>query len=302
MTRAQRRDVQRFADLLEIVLVRIRCGRTLRQAVQGLPDAVPQSQREAWHCVRHSVDEGRLGAEAGVSGLLQRIRLEERAQGFLDRATGPVSGQAKLIAGLTLLFLGAAYALFPAGLRPGFLTLGASGGFAAVGFVAQHFLLKRARRGLWMADWVRVLALWKSRLAWGSTPAHALNVLEQEGHLRALPECLQGRLQNLLAALRRGVDAAETCVDVPHSPAETYACEQLEALGRLALEGMPLTELLSTLAESTEARFRLQAEETAEQLKAQALAPLLLFHFPSFAILWMGPLLGSLLGLGSLDS
>lgn len=300
MNRARRRrEVQRFSDHLEIILVRVRCGQTLRQAVQGLPNAVPAGPLyDAWRSVGHAVNEGRLGAEPAITSLLQRIRLEERAETFLDRATAPVSGQAKLVGGLSVLFLAAALFLFPPILRPGLGTLAASFIFGAAGFGFQRWLLQRARRGLWLADWVRVLGLWRSRLSWGSTPGQALDALSRDGQIAPLPKPLRERVEGLLQSLRAGASESEALCSKPTNPAETYACEQIDALARLAMDGLPLTELLTSFVESTESRFRNQAEEVGERLKAQALAPLLICHFPSFGILWMGPLLGSLLALG----
>lgn len=294
----RRREARRFADLLELVVVRVRCGKTLRQAVHGLPAAVPEGPLlEAWRGVREAVEEGRIGTEAAVGALLQRLQLEERAESLLERATAPVSGQARLAAALTVLFLAAAFLLFPPALRPGPSTLAASALLAGAGFGLQRLLLARSRRALWMSDWVRLLGLWKSRLAWGSTSAGALEALRSEKLFEPLPAPLREGLESLAGCLRDGSEHFEIAEVSEGEPAARFAREQLEALARLALEGLPLAELLSSFADSAEARFRRQAEETAERLKTQALAPLLLCHFPSFAVLWMAPLLGGLVGL-----
>ncbi|MBS1985009.1 MAG: hypothetical protein JST16_12640 [Bdellovibrionales bacterium] len=290
--------MDQLIDALELVLLRVRCGETLSQALHALPELrAPRELCRLWVRLRDRMLDGGIPTEGTLESLLQHLILKQRIGNLLAQKTLNARLQAQVIAGLGVLVGIVAYCLFPEELQPPPLLLLGSAALLAAGTLWIFRLIHRTESTLWFADWLVLLSRLKSALAWGQALGPALEGALVDHPPASFPPRVQAALAQTLQACRQ-FEAAPSEIFAAH-PADSAevirALGQLQRLHDLHFRGQPLSETLRTLVERALDGLERKLTREAEKLSFKLLLPLFTCHLPALGALLVGPLILSLM-------
>lgn len=184
-----------------------------------------------------------------------------------------------ILAGLgALVFLGGPLGLVGA-------PLSAAGCWLLIGRAESPAVLKE--RASAQAELPHLVRLLSAALAAGAAPAEALSVV-----VAAMPGAAAARLAPVAARLRLGADPVATWRELIGDPA---LAPLGRALSRAHATGAPVAVSVERLADDLTRRARAEVEDRARRVGVKAAVPLGLCLLPSFLLLGVVPVVGSLL-------
>lgn len=289
--------LENFADGIDLALMRVRCGKTLRQALVNLPEVkVAPAVAKEWAELRNRILSGDLPAEKGLESFVESLRLRERVTQLIQEKTLAPKLQAYVIAGLSCLLFVVSKFLFPATLRPKFGLCVVALGLIFFSFLWIGKLRRNFERNLWFADWLVFLQRLESSLSWGQTFTASMGAIEASLWTR-WPASLGADLGRLREASLRALPYRPSAGDAPSRDAElTKAHDQLDWIADLYRKGQPMTEILRKFVTLSFEGFERRTAMRAHRLSLELLLPLFVCSLPAFLLLLFGPLLGFLAG------
>jgi hypothetical protein len=295
-------DNEALRRALEVLLIRLRIGHTLRRAVEGLPPLRSNKvAQKSWERLFHAIEEGRLSAEKSVHGFLKDLEIQDRIRGLIREKLYMPRLQSKLIAILCGLLMLALSVFMRAELGLEARGTSAMGALTLVflSFVTTEILLKRAQRPwIFFVSWISFLSALKSLLEWGQTLGPALEQALASHPLREAPANVTTRLEQLRQLSVQGLEVETQAPERAPTKARSWefegALEHLKWIEQLYNQGEPLTPLLEALMPSLFEAFERHIKCEAEKLGMRALVPLFIFNIPAFFWMLLSPLYGLL--------
>lgn len=290
-------DLEQLLGALDQILLRMRCGHTFRQALEGMPVIRTDATlcRE-WRDLRDCLLRGEASLES-LQAFREQLQLREKLQRQLRQKTMLPQLQAYLIAGLSLLLVVAAQVIFPKELRPGSFMLLSSVTLIALGSYDMHRRLQIFQRHLWFGAWLALLTRAGSQLLSGHSWITILD-REQKTTLTRNVNWPCSFLHFFKKVISENRHFESPCpatwrqeLQKASSWEERQALEHLRVLSDLHVKGQPLSSLLKICVEQSYARFESRLQIQAERLSLTLLAPLFLCFLPAFVLTLFGPLL-----------
>lgn len=282
-------------DALEQVLIRVRCGNTLTQAVSDMP-SIEAEERWCyqWKDLRDRILNGEIAAES-IEALIAHLRLVSKIESLKIQKTQGPRMQARLIIALAIGFALISSFLFPPDMRPSGIMILTSWGLIALGHAWMRRELGRSGRIFWFADWLGFLAHLSAAVAWGQTLGSALQKT-LEGHLHdSWPADLKRTTLLFFDACRNFEPLPPETWRIPAlcSREERLAREQLRWIYELQSRGQPLAGTLDSFVKNSMEGLERRLTIEAEKLSLKLLAPLFLTYLPSFLLTLFGPIIKS---------
>lgn len=290
----KRKDLDSLLDAIDHVLVRIRCGNTLLQAVEGMPPLKADAQIcSEWCALRDRILNGEIPAES-LASFVQHLRLVSRIDGLLEQKTQGPRIQGQVITVIAFLFAIVSRVLFPEEIRPSWTLTLISWTLLGAGAYWVKTELRRASAGLWMADWLAFLARLSAALSWGQTLGPALVHALEDRPPKSWPNSLQTVLQKFTEACRHYEDLPVSTWELGFRDTSSeivQATEQLRWIHELHQKGQPLVETLDSFVEHALEGLERRLSIAAEKLTVRLLIPLFVCYLPAFLITLFSPIL-----------
>lgn len=286
------KNPEALIDALERLRLRLQCGHALTQALSRLPDIkAPIDVCQEWSELRELMASGKVSAAGAVTSFIKTLRLKTELRQLVHQKSFGARAQGVLISVLAMMFLLAAYFLFPATVQPSAELSVIAAALVGIGAVWMQLLLRRFEHALWFADWVLFLARLASALKWGHMLAPALEMSQASRTGKDWPPVVQTRLECLQTRLRAHHPINDPDILSNTEKYERKALEHLEWLETSFVAGQPLSELLEAFTSSALDSFKHDLNVRAEKLGLYMLAPLFVCDLPAFLLLLLGPLL-----------
>ncbi len=292
-----------LTETLEIVLIRLRSGQTLRQSLSGLPDIESSRQiAKRWVNLRDQIFEGQTPALKSVEHFQQALVMEEHLKNELKSASQNPKMQSYIMIALCVCFLLYALCFFPIILRPGTGELSLCLGLIFIGIVWISLYLKKLKSQFWFIHWLELLNRLNCDLHCGQSLGPALNQKTQEAVFDHLPIPLKSYLLQCLDHIKR-CEHLELETFIAKTPSFHSNIDVIESITQWNylmqnyLQGHSLTECLDFFIESSHKRYLNRMKSLSQKLKFQLMLPLFFCFLPSFLVLLFGPILRQLMHL-----
>ncbi len=287
------RDLNKLADCLDLVLLRLRTGSTLQNSLQELPNlkATDKISLE-WVKIREQIKAGEIPADQSIKSFSKNLRLQQKTMELLQEKTLMPRFQSYVISILSILLFCIAEFSFPQNLRPDLNESLLAAILILLSALTIHRMMKHFEATLWLSEWIMWLSQIRSSLAWGHTLASAMSKSVDQNFLKTLPKALATRLNELKLFCTQGECHPQKIIEK-----DSCICEAMEHLAwiqKLIEEGRPIGDLIDEILKHLGPAFERRLSKSAQLLSLKILAPLFLLSLPAFMILLFAPLLRNL--------
>ena len=282
------KNLEELRDALDIILLRVESGQTLRTALNDAPRfRCAREWAERWIEVRRRIQNGEGSTLEALAQFRKSVDLELRVRRLVAKRSILPLAQAGAVGLTALLFLVATQSFFADIFRLLPLELACVLGLMGIGIFWISRLMIAYQKELWFLEWLDFMSALASRVSWGQSLLVAwrqgLSTIRKNPALRTFLQTSYGLAQNY-----EPLPISKT----PERDRRLLHCQTRWAqVHRLFIANERVLPILQKELDQAFDSFRDDLEKNAELLGVKLMLPLFGCFAPAYLLMLLAPLI-----------